>query len=194
MIIAGIDTETTGLEIGDHRFVEVYIGLYDRNGRKLKDLNQRIDPQRSISIEAQRVHGISTADLAGKPIWQSVAPIVQKYLEKASCFVWHNGDDFDGPFLKYELERVGCSLPARPTLDTMKAGTWATHDGKKPTLGELCFACGVPYDPAKAHAADYDVDRMVECYFRGVRWGFYKPVWELETAQAATSQPTPVAA
>lgn len=191
-LVAGIDIETTGLERGDHRIIEVYIGLYDIRSRKLrKELNQRIDPQRSISAEAQRIHHISIQDLLGKPTWEKVGPVVHKWLSlpQIAGYVWHNGDEFDGPFIDHELKRIGLSLPARPTLDTMEHGRWACPDGKKPTLGELCFACGVPYDTSagKAHAADYDVGVMMECYFRATEWGFFRPSWADE--DASTFQP-----
>jgi len=58
--------------------------------------------------------------------------------------------------------------------DTMTEGVWATHDGKKPSLQELCFACEVEYDPALAHAAAYDVDKMMDCFFKGLEWGYFE--------------------
>lgn len=172
MIVAGIDTETTGLLTPDHRIIEVYIGLW-KDGRKVFQYDQRIDPQRAIAADAQKVHGISMGDLMGKPIWSAVAPNVVKVLEKADVFVAHNGEEFDFPFLDMELKRVGLALPERASFDTMKMGRWAVADGKNPRLGELCWSCGVDYDASKAHAASYDVDVMMECFFRGVDWGFY---------------------
>lgn len=174
MLYAALDTETTGLLAPDHRIIEVYIGLY-KNGKKVWEFDQRIDPQRSIGAEAQRVHGISASDLYGKPTFDAVASVIRGALDRADCFVWHNGDEFDGPFLDQELRRVGLpGMPQKPSIDTMLHGVWATPDGKKPRLGELCFACGVDYDTSKAHAASYDVDVMMECFMRGQKWGFFK--------------------
>jgi len=172
-IEAGIDLETTGLLQPDHRIIEVYIGLW-RGDKRIFEFNQRIDPQRSISADALRVHGIDIGQLQGKPTWDEVAPNVVKVLSKADIFVWQNGDEFDGPFLEMELKRVGLSLPKKPAIDTMKHGVWATPDGKKPNLGELCFACGIEYDPTKAHAADYDVEVMMAAYRAGKSWGYFE--------------------
>ncbi|TDW20486.1 DNA polymerase-3 subunit epsilon [Rhizobium azibense] len=171
-IEAGFDTETTGLEYGDHRFVEVYIGLY-RGTSLLKALNQRIDPQRSISKEAQEIHKISSADLVGMPTWETVAPRVHAFLTKADVIVAHNAS-FDIDFVTYEFKRVGLVMPKREIIDTMQY-TWATPDGKKPSLKELCLATDVEYDETLAHAADYDVSRMMEALFNARRFGAVEP-------------------
>lgn len=174
-IIAGFDLETTGLEIGDHRIIEVYIGLY-RDEHLLRKFHTLIDPKRSIGAEAMAVHKITMADVAGKPEWKEVAPTVQAYLAKADRWVAHNGREFDAKFLAYEFKRIGLQLPDRPIFDTMDC-VWATPDGKKPSLKELCFACGVEYLETSttgtgAHAASYDVDVMMRSFFNAQRWGF----------------------
>lgn len=182
-IIAGLDLETTGKFEPDHRIIEVYIGLY-RASTKIWSYQQRIDPQRSISADAQRVHGIAAGDLIGMPIWDSVAPTINQILKRADLVVAHNGDGFDRPFLEMEMNRIGLTLTEKPWIDSMVDGVWATADGKKPRLGELAFACGVDYDPAKAHAAAYDVDVMMECFSKGLDWGFYS-IPEMEGVKLA---------
>lgn len=173
-LIAGLDLETTGLLTPDHRITEVYLGLWRAN-KKVWEFEARVNPQRSVSAEASRVTGIHTSDLIGKPTWAKVAPVISKALAKADFVVAHNGAEFDWPFLKQEHARVDVALPERPVFDTMKQGVWATPIGKWPNMAQLCFACGVGYDPAKAHAASYDVDRMMECFFNGADWGFFVP-------------------
>lgn len=171
-IALALDTETTGLLAPDHRIVEVYFGLY-RSGIKIWEWETRIDPKRSIGIEAQRVHGITAGDLIGKPTMEEVAPTIAKIMSRASYYVAHNGESFDLPFIEMELSRCGVAMPKKPLVDTMLEGVWSTPDGKKPKLAELAFACGVEYDPSKAHAAAYDVDVMADSFFRGVSWGFF---------------------
>lgn len=175
MLIAGTDLETTGLDIGDHRIIEAYVGLWDSDTRKLvKKTSLRINPQRSIMPAAQAVHKISIQDLQGCPVWdRSIAGVVRDAIEEADFAVAHNGAGFDLPFLDYEFKRVGLGALTVPMFDTMIEGRWGTPQGKVPNLGELCFACGVAYDPTKAHAADYDVERMMECFFKALDWGFY---------------------
>lgn len=181
-IIASLDTETTGFLMPDHRLVEIYIDL-SRDGRSIFTYDQRIDPQRSIPIEAQRVHKISASDLMGKPKWETVGPIVHKILTKADRYVAHNAE-FDIGFLKQEFARINLELPVRPITCTMEGAIWACPNGKKPSLKELCFTCGVEYDPSVAHAASYDVIKMRECYLIAKKWGYFG-VEQVEQASEA---------
>lgn len=175
MIIAGADTETTGLEPGDHRLIEIYVGLWDSETRTLTDeYLQRIHPQRSIQPAAQAVHHISIADLERCPTFEAVATPFKSFIERADLVVGHNWKGFDAPFIDYELRRVKCSPLTKPTFDTMLEGRWATPVGAVPTLGALCWACEVEYDTAKAHAAAYDVGVMMQCFFKGLDWGWFK--------------------
>lgn len=174
MIIAGIDTETTGLDVtAGHRIIEIAIIRYDFDTKqKISEYVQRIDPKRPIDAKAQAVHHISEAELVGMPTWDQVAARVKQELESSDMLVAHNMG-FDAPFIVCELQRVGQDLTRADLFCTMEGARWATFDGKLPKLQELCNALGVPYDPAKAHAAQYDVERMMDCFFRGVARGRY---------------------
>lgn len=185
MKAVGLDTETTGLLHPDHRIIEFYGALYDLDPalpvwsrRKIEELHVRIDPQRSIPAEAQRIHGISARELIGSPVWKDVAQQIADFLRKGECLVGHNIVAFDKPFLDQEFKRVGVTPPDKPLFDTMEHARWATYTGKSPTLQELCFACGVLYDPAAAHKADYDVDVTMQCFFRAREWGYFQDMKE----------------
>lgn len=173
MLIAGLDTETTGFCEPEHRIVEAYIDLYSAaDRRKLWTMNQRINPLRNIPADATRVHHITNSDVADKPTWETIGPLVHKALNKAQLLVIHNAE-FDYNFLNMEFARIGLPKLTMPALCTMESGIWATSNGKKPSLAELCFACDVDYNPSLAHAADYDVGVMMECFWRGLSWGFF---------------------
>lgn len=183
-LVTGLDLETTGfLDTGDHRIIEVYAGLWDVDTReRVEELHVLIHPERSIPAAAQAVHGFSLADLAGCPTWNMVAEQVRAFILRGEAMVAHNGISFDGPFLDQEFRRISLPAHGMRILDTMVGARWATGNGKSPTLGELCFALGVPYDPAMAHKADYDVGVMMDCFFRGLDWGHFTLE---ETARAA---------
>ena len=169
MKIIGLDTETTGLEQEKgHRIIEIALLTYDLETRALEDKwVQRIDPERAVDPGAQAVHGIGYSDLVGQPKWEDVAGEIARRLGTAQLLIAHNMG-FDGPFIAAELMRVGIDVPNVHSLCTMENARWACPDGKLPKLGELCFALKTPYDPAKAHAADYDVSVMMDCFFIGL--------------------------
>lgn len=183
MIIAGTDTETTGLHWSDHKIIEINIGLWDSASQKrIFNYDKRINPGRSIQIEAQRVHGITLLDLEGKPAFEEVSSDIAKIFSKADLVVAHNGVGFDIPFINHELKKAGSREISAPCFDTMIHGRWATPDGKVPKLEELCLACDVEYsdEEGDAHAADYDVEVMMKCYFYGLKYGFFKTETEKE--------------
>lgn len=175
-LVAGFDIETTGLEQAEgHRIIEVALAVHDLDtGARVGQYVTRVNPQRGIDPKAQEVHGISFEELAHEPTWEAVAPKVHAVLARCQYMVAHNGEEFDAPFLAGELLRVGLAMPELAVVDTMLQARWATADGSLPNLGALCFACGVPYDKSKAHAALYDVETMMACFFGQFRRGFFQ--------------------
>ncbi len=174
-IVAGFDTETTGLDQTEgHRLIEVAVLIYDLDTQeRLGKFVSRINPQRGIDPKAQEVHGISYDELIREPLWEEVAPKLSALLSRCHYVVAHNGIGFDMPFVWGEFIRAGVSLPEVAVVDTMLQGRWATPDGAVPNLGALCFASGVQYDKALAHAAEYDVSVMMQCFFRHFPAGFF---------------------
>jgi DNA polymerase-3 subunit epsilon len=178
MIIVGCDTETTGFHPhkGD-RIIEACFGIYRYEAgvmTLLKTVTQRINPQRSIPADSQRIHGISYEDVKASPIWSDFAPTVEKILSKADLVVIHNAE-FDVRFLDHEQSQAGSPVSKwPPVVCTMETARWATFDGKRPSLAEVCWALGIEYDPSKAHAAAYDVDVMMQAYAKGLSLGLYK--------------------
>lgn len=180
MIVAGVlDIETTGLKQEDgHRIIELAIGLtksidgvhFEPMG---KVMTWRCNPMRKIDAKAQMVHGISIEDLKDKPEWEELAPTVQKVLNKMHLMVAHNAA-FDAPFVANELARVDLKVPKLEVLCTMEQGRHATALGTVPSLEALCLAYGETYNPEEAHAADYDVQKTMNCFIKGMRYGRFK--------------------
>lgn len=182
LIITGFDTETTGLMTPEHRIVEVGLVMRRFNVdtgevQHLAKFERRFNPGRPMDPKAQAVHGIAFEDVAHCPRLEDDdkgIELIQRILAKSDLIVAHNGEGFDKPFLAQEFARIGKPLPAYLLADTMLQGRWATPLGKVPNLGELCFACRVPYDPDKAHGALYDVEVMLDCFQFGLRRDFFK--------------------
>ena len=175
LLAAGFDIETTGLNQADgHRIIELALGVYDLSTtERVGQYVTRINPQRGIDPEAQAVHSISFEELTHEPVWEAVAPKLAAILSRCQYVIAHNGEGFDLPFTFGELVRAGQALPHIGSVDTMLQARWATADGSLPNLGALCFACGVPYDPSKAHSALYDTEVMMQSFFSQLPRGFF---------------------
>ena len=180
-IVTGFDLETTGFLKPDQKIIEANFRIFDYETRtQLKNITFRMNPERSITPGAFKVHGIHLDDLKGEPLFKDVAPKILKILQITDCLVAHNGDGFDFPFLYQEFDQANIQIEDIPDtypFDTMVEGRWATLNGKFPSLEELCFSVDVDYQQADAHAADYDTDVMMKSVWKGVDLGrFVLPV------------------
>jgi DNA polymerase-3 subunit epsilon len=180
-IIVVFDTETTGLKAlkGD-RIIEIAMIGYqfdiakpDIEGVEKFRIERRFSVNKAIDPKAQMVHKISQADLVGKPEFKEVEPLISRVFDKSDLVVAHN-INFDVGFLYTEYSMIGKTIPNVEGFCTMENARWATSKGKNPNLGELCYALEVDYDPTKAHAALYDVQKTAECLFAGIKRGGYK--------------------
>jgi DNA polymerase-3 subunit epsilon len=175
-VVCGLDIETTGLSQPEgHRIIEVAAIVYDlATEKEAGRYAVRINPERGIDAGAQAVHGIAYEDLIGCPTWETVAPKLSKLMSACDYVVAHNGIGFDMPFIYGEFIRAGVALPEVAVVDTMLQGRWATADGAVPNLGLLAYASDVAYDKTKAHAAIYDVEVMMSCFFKHWKSDFFK--------------------
>ena len=182
--IASIDLETTGLKQakGD-RIIEIALITAnmssDFTGWNIDgelSLNTLVNPRRPIPEKITEITGLKDDDVADAPYWEDVAPKVVEVLKEVDLLIAHNMD-FDGPFLGEELLRVGQAVPNVETFCTMQEGRWATGNGKVPSLGELCWTCGVHYgtDKGSAHRAKYDASRTLHCFIYGIQNRYYEP-------------------
>ena len=136
---------------------------------------RRFNPECHIPAKVVAVHGITDADVMGAPLFKTAAPLLGNMLQKVNVLIAHNGIEFDAPMIMHEFLRAGVIVTPFPAVfDTMKDGRWATPDGKYPTLGELCWSLDVPYGPALARGALYDVRVMLSCYRRAVSLGLWQ--------------------
>ena len=113
------DTETTGLDArGGDRIVEIgCVELYNHipTGRKLHHF---INPERPVSPEAVRVHGLEDAFLRDKPLFRAVAEEFSAFVGDAPMIA-HNGM-FDLDFINAEFARLGrAPYAAERIVDTL---------------------------------------------------------------------------
>ena len=157
------DTETTGLDSRDDRVIELG-GIELVNSFPTgKTFHHYINPQgRPIHAEAQAVHGISAADLAGKPTFAEIAEEWLAFIDGAKL-VAHNAT-FDVGFLNVEFGRLG-----HPVIDNGRVvDTLALARRKHPmgpnSLDALCRRYGIDNTRRTKHGALLDSELLAEVY------------------------------
>jgi DNA polymerase-3 subunit epsilon len=157
------DTETTGLDSREDRVIELGgVELANRfpTGRTF---HKYINPQgRAIHPEAQAVHGISAADLVGKPTFMEIAEEFLAFIDGAKL-VAHNAS-FDIAFLNLEFGLLG-----HPAVDPGRVvDTLALARRKHPmgpnSLDALCRRYGIDNGHRTKHGALLDSELLAEVY------------------------------
>jgi DNA polymerase-3 subunit epsilon len=161
-----LDTETTGLSTSKgHRIIE--IGCIEMINRRLtgREYHRFVNPERAIDEGAERVHGISLADLEGQPLFANIA---EEFLEfiKGSELLIHNAE-FDVGFLEYELTLMKHAQPAisdhATVLDTLNLAR-KMHPGQRNSLDALCKRYEVDASRRDVHGALIDSELLARVY------------------------------
>ncbi len=158
-----LDTETTGLDPADgHRIIEIgCVELMDHfpTGRTYQCY---LNPERDMPAEAERVHGISSAFLADKPLFAAVADELLEFLGDAPLVI-HNAA-FDLKFLNHELARLErepiASARAIDTVDMAKM----KFPGARYSLDELCKRFAIDLAGRSKHGALLDSELLAQVY------------------------------
>ena len=157
------DTETTGLDARADRIIEFGgIELVNKfpTGRSF---HKYINPQgRSVNPEALAVHGISDADLVGKPTFNEICEDLVSFIEGADL-VAHNAN-FDIGFLNAEFARLGIQ-PIDPgrVIDTLAIAR-RKHPMGPNSLDALCRRYGIDNSHRTRHGALLDSELLAEVY------------------------------
>lgn len=111
-----LDVETTGLSPNGDRIVEIALVRLAPDGRPIDEWTTRIDPEGPVG--ATHIHGITQADVAGKPRFRALAPQLASLLGDLPI-VAHNAT-FDLAFLRSEFERAGWDMPQVSSFCTLR--------------------------------------------------------------------------
>lgn len=106
-----LDLETTGLNIGKDRIIEICIIKFKPDGSK-EELVQRFNPEIPISLESMAVHGITNEELQNEPLFKDKAAFLIQFIDN-SDFAGFNALKFDIPLLTEEFLRVGENFDVR---------------------------------------------------------------------------------
>ena len=160
-----LDTETTGFDpkTGD-RIVEIAcIELIDYVPTGAY-FHCYINPERDMPPEAERVHGLSGAFLADKPLFAdaAVAAAFLAFVDGATMIA-HNAA-FDRAFINFELDRAGLSVTEEARwIDTLPMAQ-KRFPGMSNSLNALCLRFKISLAEREKHGALIDTKLLAQVY------------------------------
>lgn len=157
------DTETTGLDpaTGD-RIIEIACIELERELPTGQTFHALIDPDRDIPADATRVHGLTRADLVGKPRFADIADALLAFVGDAPMIA-HNAA-FDFGFVDMELGRLGLPpLGPHRMVDTLALAK-ARFPGLPNSLDALCRRFSIDLSERVSHNALLDCRLLADVY------------------------------
>ena len=139
------DLETTGFKFSEgHRIVEIGAVEMVNGAVTGRNFHTYVNPERDMPDGAFKVHGLSAAFLADKPVFTDprVAAAFVEFVSGGEL-VAHNGIGFDLPFINAELEAAGMSpLDKDHIVDTLHLAR-RKFPGAPASLDALCSRFGI---------------------------------------------------
>ena len=155
--IVFFDLETTGINIGTDRIVEISILKVFPNGNK-ESKTWLVNPEMEIPKNASDIHGITNEQVVTEPTFNELAPKVSELI--AGCdLAGFNSNRFDIPLLAEELMRAGIDFDMndRKAIDVQVI----FHKKEQRTLSAgYQFYCGKELEGA--HGAEADTNATYE--------------------------------
>ncbi|MET4138069.1 exonuclease domain-containing protein [Pedobacter sp. UYP1] len=150
--LAFFDLETTGINVGSDRIVEIAILKAMPDGSELvKTL--RVHPDMPIPLQSSLIHGIYDKDIADAPKFNEVAAEIAEFIGDADL-AGYNSNRFDIPVLLEEFLRAGVDfdMTGRRFVDVQNV----FHQMEQRTLrAAYKFYCN--QDIINAHSAEADI-------------------------------------
>ncbi len=149
--LAIIDLETTGINLGSDRIVEIAIVKIQPDGTKLVK-RKLLNPEMPISQVSVDVHGITNEMVKDAPTFKQVANEIKQFLDNCDL-AGYNSNRFDIPMLAEEFLRVGLDFEfkGRRLIDVQKV----FHMMEQRTLSAAYkFYCNKNLEDAHSAEAD----------------------------------------
>ena len=158
-----LDTETTGLSTSEkHKIVE--IGCIELENQKPtnKIIHEYLNPQRSVSEDAYKVHGYSEKFLSDKKTFSEIAENFLNFIEGKKIII-HNAA-FDLSFLNYELRSINKKgIDKKNIVDTLEIAR-QKFPGAQNSLDALCKRFNIDNSKRYKHSAITDCQLLKEVY------------------------------
>ena len=132
-----LDTETTGLSNTEkHRIVEIGCIELSNQISTNKIFHTYINPKRSVSKEAYKVHGYSDKFLSNQKIFSEISEDFLNFIKDKKILI-HNAS-FDLSFLNYELKFINKeAIGKKNVIDTLEIAR-SKYPGSQNSLDALC--------------------------------------------------------
>jgi len=158
-----LDTETTGLSATEkHRIVE--IGCIELNNQipTNKIFHNYVNPQRSVSEEAYKIHGYSDKFLSDKKTFSDISEDFLNFIKNKKIII-HNAP-FDLSFLNYELRLINKKpINKENVIDTLEIAR-TKYPGSQNSLDALCKRFNIDNSKREKHNALIDCHLLKEVY------------------------------
>ena len=158
-----LDTETTGLSTSEnHRIVE--IGCIELKNQIPTNnvFHEYLNPQRSVSSEAFKVHGYSDEFLSDKKTFPEIADSFLNFI-KGKKLIIHNAE-FDLSFINYELRILRKkTIDKKEIVDTLELAR-IKYPGSQHSLDALCKRFKIDNSKREKHNALLDCELLRDVY------------------------------
>jgi len=158
-----LDTETTGLSITEkHRIVEIGCIELENQIPTYKIFHEYLNPQRSVSEDAYKVHGYSDDFLSDKKTFSEIAESFLKFIKDKKIII-HNAA-FDVSFLNYEFRLINQkAIDKNNIIDTLEIAR-QKYPGSQNSLDALCKRFNIDNSKREKHNAIIDCQLLREVY------------------------------
>jgi DNA polymerase III subunit epsilon len=109
--LAVIDLETTGINLGNDRIIEIAIVKIMPDGKKIVK-RKLINPEIPIPAASTVVHGITGEMVKDAPTFKQVANELKQFIENCDL-AGYNSNRFDIPMLAEEFMRIGMEFDSK---------------------------------------------------------------------------------
>ena len=154
-----LDTETTGFDpVTGDRLAEIGCIELENHIPTGRNFHRYINPEREMPDAAFRIHGLSTAFLADKPTFATVADEFLAFVAEDPLVI-HNAE-FDMKFINFELEKSGKrAIPFQRAIDTVKMAR-TKFPGSPASLDALCKRFNIDNSNRTLHGALLDAQLL----------------------------------
>ena len=158
-----LDTETTGLSTADnHKIVEIGCVELENQIATNNIFHHYINPKRSVSEEAFKVHGYSDKFLADKKTFAEISEEFLNFIKNKKIIIHNAG--FDLSFLNYELKLINKKMiESKNVIDTLEIAR-AKYPGSQNSLDALCKRFNIDNSKREKHNALIDCHLLKEVY------------------------------